>query len=79
MQIKKNRYVQMVFEDSGVGISKANVGKVFDPFFTTKRPSRSVGLGLSISYSIIVAHGGTIEVESVEGRGTAFKMRLPAA
>jgi CheY-like chemotaxis protein len=51
--------------------------RVFEPFFTTKGP-RSTGLGLSVAYGIVQRHGGRIDVESAEGRGTAFTIRLPS-
>ena len=51
--------------------------KIFDPYFSTKGAARGSGLGLSICYSIIKDHGGTIEVESSEKNGTTFMIRLP--
>ncbi len=65
-------------DDSGCGISKENFSKIFDPFFTTKPPGKGTGLGLSVSYRIIREHNGTIDVESEEGKGTRFTVRLPA-
>ncbi len=62
--------------DSGSGISEENVGRIFDPFFSTKG-ARGTGLGLSVSYGIIEGHGGTIEVDSREGVGTTFTIRIP--
>ncbi len=62
-------------QDSGSGISEENRERIFDPFFTT-RPS-GTGLGLSITKRIINEHGGRIEVESAEGRGTVFRIYLP--
>ena len=52
---------------------------MFEPFFTTKPAGEGTGLGLSVSYGIVEAHGGTITVESVQGRGTAFRILLPVA
>jgi signal transduction histidine kinase len=69
--------VRMVFADTGTGIETEVKDKVFDPFFTTKGPSRGTGLGLSICYSIIKDHGGTIEVESEQNKGTKFIITLP--
>ncbi len=68
--------VEVSIADTGRGISKEHLGKVFDPFFTTKGTA-GTGLGLSVSYGIVRRHGGTIEVNSEEGRGTAMIIRLP--
>lgn len=68
----------LLFQDTGCGIKKEDLGKVFDPFFTTKPPGRGTGLGLSICYSIIQAHRGNIEaISDGPGRGTIFKISLP--
>jgi PAS domain S-box-containing protein len=63
--------------DNGTGIPKENLSKLFTPFFTTKPVGKGTGLGLSISYGIIQKHGGTIEVETEEGKGTCFTIKLP--
>jgi two-component system, NtrC family, sensor kinase len=63
--------------DNGVGISPEHLSRIFDPFFTTKPVGQGQGLGLSISYAIVQAHGGSIEVESHLGKGTLFSVRLP--
>jgi hypothetical protein len=68
--------VQIVFEDTGTGISKENLPKIFNPFFSTR--SDGTGLGLSITKNIIEQHGGKIEVESQVNRGTQFIIALPA-
>ncbi len=65
-------------EDTGVGMSPAVKRRIFDPFFTTKG-ARGTGLGLSICYGIVTRHKGTIEVESEEGKGSTFTVRLPVA
>ncbi|ACV68594.1 ATP-binding protein [Desulfohalobium retbaense] len=70
-------YVRVHFQDNGCGIPEADQGQIFDPYFTTK-PEGS-GLGLSSVFSIIKRHGGTIHVQSAEGRGTTFTLYLPAA
>ncbi len=69
--------VQVVFADTGSGISHENQEKIFDPFFTTKPVGRGTGLGLSICYSIIKRLGGDIAVHSEVGRGTIFTLFLP--
>ncbi len=64
--------------DQGAGIPPENLTKVFDPFFTTKPVGSGTGLGLSITHQIVAAHKGKIEVESVPGAGTTFRVLLPA-
>lgn len=64
--------------DTGPGIPKELLSRIFDPFFTTKGVNEGTGLGLSISYSIIEKLGGRIMVESREGKGTKFRILLPA-
>ncbi|PIR16677.1 MAG: hybrid sensor histidine kinase/response regulator [Deltaproteobacteria bacterium CG11_big_fil_rev_8_21_14_0_20_49_13] len=71
-------YFIVEVEDNGHGISKENVSRIFDPFFTTKQPGKGTGLGLSVSYRIVKEHDGVIEVESKEGEGTKFIVKLPA-
>ncbi|KMQ52212.1 PAS/PAC sensor hybrid histidine kinase [Chitinispirillum alkaliphilum] len=69
-------YVQLSFSDTGTGIPEEKLPHIFDPFYTTKPNGH--GLGLSTCYSIIHRHGGSIEVESETGKGTTFKVLLPA-
>jgi PAS domain S-box-containing protein len=68
-------YLIVVIEDSGVGISDAVKDKIFDPFVTSKPDG--VGIGLSISHKIVVAHGGRIVFSSSEGAGSRFEVMLP--
>ncbi len=63
--------------DIGTGIAPEHLPRIFDPFFTTKEEGKGVGLGLAVVYGIVDAHDGDIEVESVEGGGTTFRVRLP--
>jgi signal transduction histidine kinase len=64
--------------DNGVGMTDEVKAKIFQPFFTTKPTGQGTGLGLSLAYDIVTkGHGGTIEVESVEGEGTTFVVKLP--
>jgi two-component system NtrC family sensor kinase len=69
--------VEIQFSDTGHGIPPENLHRIFDPFFTTMPVGKGIGLGLSISYSIIQQHGGAIGVESQVGEGTTFTLRLP--
>ncbi len=71
------KMVRIIFADNGPGISKEHKDKIFDPFFTTKAVGKGTGLGLSLSYGIIHRHGGTILVESEQGKGCAFIIDLP--
>jgi PAS domain S-box-containing protein len=74
---RKRDIVQIIVSDTGHGMP-ANVSeRVFEPFFTTKPPGEGTGLGLSVSYGIIQAHGGTISVESTPEVGTTFTILLP--
>jgi len=63
--------------DEGVGIRRAELNKIFEPFYTTKPPGRGTGLGLSVCYAIVSAHGGRIEVDSSPGAGSVFRILLP--
>ncbi len=63
-------------KDNGYGIPQKVVDKIFQPFFTTKPTGQGTGLGLSLSYDIIKAHGGEIKVETAEGKGTTFIIQL---
>lgn len=63
--------------DMGRGIPDADIGKIFDPFYTTSPAGKGAGLGLSICYSVVKQLFGSIEVDSVEGKGSTFTVRLP--
>ena len=69
--------VVLKVEDNGPGIPAATLRKVFDPFYTTK--ATGTGLGLFVTQRIVKAHGGTIELESTEGKGTCFTICLPTS
>ena len=70
--------MEIRIHDTGTGIPDEVKDRIFDPFFTTKEVGKGTGQGLAIAYSTIAdKHGGTIEVESVEGQGATFILRLP--
>jgi two-component system NtrC family sensor kinase len=71
--------VLMKVTDTGCGIKKEHLEQVFEPFFSTKPVGKGTGLGLSVSYGIVRKHGGTLEVESQEGKGTTFTIALATA
>jgi len=76
---RKNGKVEICIKDNGTGIPDHVKSKIFQPFFTTKPTGQGTGLGLSLAYDIVTkGHGGTMEVESVEGQGTEFTISLPA-
>ena len=73
--IAKQDKVHVSFTDTGSGISKENMKNLFEPLFTTK--ARGIGLGLAVSKNLVEANGGSIEVESEEGKGSIFTVILP--
>ncbi len=73
---ENKKYIEIGIRDTGVGIAPGIIDKIFDPFFSTKEGGN--GLGLSSCYSIVKRHGGCIDVKSEPGKGTVFKIYLPA-
>jgi len=71
--------VEISVADTGCGIADVSRHKIFEPFFTTKQAGRGMGLGLAITYGIVKDYGGNIEVESVPGQGSVFRLTFPAA
>ncbi|MEO6289259.1 MAG: HAMP domain-containing sensor histidine kinase, partial [Ginsengibacter sp.] len=69
--------VEIRISDNGNGIPQNIIDKIFQPFFTTKPTGQGTGLGLSLSYDIIKAHGGEIKVATKEGEGSEFIVQLP--
>ncbi len=72
-----NRQLLIAIKDNGNGIPNAIKGKIFQPFFNTKPTGQGTGLGLSLAYDIVKAHGGELKVETKEGEGSEFVISLP--
>lgn len=70
-------FIEVRFRDDGIGMAEKTAAKAFNPFFTTKDVGKGMGLGLSLSYGILSKVHGSIQIESEEGRGTMFVIRLP--
>ena len=77
--IPPGRYVMISVEDDGVGMSPEVRDRVFEPFFTTKLSGRGTGLGLATVYGVVRQHSGYVTLDTEEGRGTTFRLFLPAA
>jgi signal transduction histidine kinase len=75
---RTRREVEILFEDEGPGIPEEVAPRIWDPFFTTKPPGQGTGLGLAIAQGIVTEHGGRIEMQRREGRGSIFRVVLPA-
>lgn len=75
---KKNNHIEIEIKDNGNGIPEKIISKIFQPFFTTKPTGLGTGLGLSLSYEIVKAHGGEITVAAIEREGTTFIINIPA-
>jgi len=76
---KRDGKIEIKVKDNGNGISQKVLDKIFQPFFTTKPTGQGTGLGLSLAYDIVKAHGGEIKVETREGEGSEFIIQLPVA
>jgi len=71
-------YVSLIIEDTGTGMSEEVKDKIFIPFFTNKSIGHGTGLGLPVVHGIVLAHGGSIRVDSKPGQGTRFEIQFPA-
>jgi len=80
LPLPQGNYVRIIIRDQGVGIPEENLPRIFDPYFSTRDrgTQKGMGLGLTITWSVITRHGGRITVESELGTGTAFTIYLPA-
>jgi len=76
---KKDGKIEISVKDNGNGIPQKILDKIFQPFFTTKPTGQGTGLGLSLSYDIVKAHGGELKVVTNEGEGTVFEIQIPIA
>jgi signal transduction histidine kinase len=74
---KLDAKVEVRVGDNGNGVPQSVAGKIFQPFFTTKPTGQGTGLGLSLSYDIVKAHGGEIKMETKEGIGSEFIFQIP--
>jgi two-component system, NtrC family, sensor kinase len=74
---KNSQGIEITVKDNGPGIPPEIVDKIFQPFFTTKPTGQGTGLGLSLAYDIVKAHGGEIRLESKENEGTVFIIQIP--
>lgn len=77
-EVKAGPHVMITVSDTGTGMAPAVLEKIFDPFFTTKEVGKGTGLGLAAVRGIVKGHNGTITVESQPGRGTSFRIYVPA-
>jgi signal transduction histidine kinase len=78
-RMRPGKYLRIVFSDDGQGIASHHLPRIFEPFFTTKPAGQGTGLGLATLKTIVDSHQGFATVESEVGRGTTFRIYLPAA
>ena len=75
----EGNFAHVEVADTGQGIPTELLSRIYDPFFTTKGSKKGTGLGLSITYGIVQEHNAIIEVDSMPGRGTRFRLEFPSA
>ncbi|MCD4674784.1 MAG: PAS domain S-box protein [Desulfobacula sp.] len=76
-QTKKQKYICIKVQDTGIGMDKKTLNNIFQPYFTTKEQNKGTGLGLAVSYGIVATFGGKIDVKSEIGKGSCFSVYLP--
>ncbi len=77
--LSRRKYLSLSLSDTGVGIPPENIPRIFEPFFSTKDPGKGSGMGLAMAYGIVKNHGGYLDVRSVPGEGSTFRVLLPAS
>lgn len=73
----ENNEVKVIISDNGIGMSEETLSKIFNPFYTTKAVGKGTGLGMSIAFTIVEEHGGTMKIDSVKNEGTTISLSFP--